>query len=71
MQMSSPVFLVIGLADGRFCGWNLQNNTFDYMAAHNSAVTAMSTAIISNQLYLMSGDSNGVVRVFNANNFNI
>lgn len=71
MQLSSPVFLVIGLHDGRFCGWNLQSNTFDYMLAHSHPVTAMSSAVIQNQLFLMSGDSQGFIKVFNANNFQI
>jgi hypothetical protein len=69
MQLSNPVFLVIGLFDGRFCGWNLQNNTFDYLPAHNCAVTVMSTTTILNQIYLMSGDQNGAVKVFNTKEF--
>ena len=34
MELTSPTFLVMGLGDGRFCGWNLATNSFDYIIAH-------------------------------------
>jgi hypothetical protein len=32
--MANPSFLLIGLENGNFAGWNLGNNTLDALSAH-------------------------------------
>jgi len=66
MQLASPVFLIIGLANGQFRGWNISANSFDYVQHHTVAVTAMTTCNIANELYIISGDQSGAVKVFKA-----
>ena len=65
MELTSPTFLVMGLGDGRFCGWNLSTNSFDYIIAHQSPVTAM---IFSPNL-LLSGDSTGKIKIYDTTSF--
>ena len=37
MQMTNPTFLLIGLENGHFAGWNLTTNSLDYLPAHEGA----------------------------------
>lgn len=60
LQMTSPTFLVAGLLDGSFAGWNLENNQFNVFKAHDFAVTSLH----QHQTFLVSGDSSGVIKVF-------
>jgi len=39
--MTKPDFLVIGLNNGLFSGWNLAKNSFDDLQAHSTPVQAL------------------------------
>jgi len=65
MELTSPTFIVMGLGDGRFCGWNIATNSFDYIIAHQSPVTAMT---FSPNL-LLSGDSTGKIKIYDTTNY--
>lgn len=54
-----------GLDDGSFCGWDLVANTFNLIQPHQASVTALT--VFKN--YLLSGDSSGIVKVFNLSDF--
>ena len=41
LQMTKPDFLVIGLNNGLFSGWNLAHNSFDDLQAHSTPVQAL------------------------------
>lgn len=65
MEFTNPSLLVMGLGDGRFCGWNLATNSFDYIIAHQSPVTAMN---FSPNL-LISGDNTGQIKIYDTTSF--
>lgn len=56
LQMAKPDFLVIGLSNGQFCGWNLAANSFDQLQAHGSSVNALHFA----DKMLISGAANDI-----------
>ena len=62
--MASETFLIVGLQNGTFQGWNLTTNSFDGMAAHAQSVTALTKY----QNYLLSGSSDGEIKVRDINN---
>ena len=41
LKMMSETFLVVGLQNGSFQGWNLSLNSFDVLPAHPQSVTSM------------------------------
>jgi len=58
--MANPSFLLIGLDNGSFAGWNLGNNTLDALSAHQGP----NSGIIYLQKFdnfVISGDRNGRV----------
>lgn len=57
LQMLNPTFLIIGLENGTYHGWNLANNAFDSILAHQKGVTAITK--VDN--FLLSGDREGVI----------
>jgi WD40 repeat protein len=63
--MTSPTFLIAGLDNGGFCGWDLTTNTFNEIKPHNAPITCLSVF----RTYLLSGDASGVVKVFNIGDF--
>ena len=67
MQLTSPTFIVAGLSNGCFAGWNLQTNQMDEFKAHEYPVTSLHL----HQTFLVSGDSNGIVKVFDTSNFSV
>ena len=63
--MTSDTFLVIGLQNGSFMGWNLSQNTFDGIPAHSQAVTAM----YKHLNFLVSGDAAGEIKIRDCENY--
>lgn len=62
--MMNPSFAIIGLDNGSYHGWNLSNNTFDSIPAHQKGVTAL----FRYDNYLLSGDREGGIQVRDINN---
>lgn len=54
----------MGLDNGKYCGWNLTNNTLDHIEAHNQGVSA----IIRRDQSLISGHLDGQVQFRNIPN---
>ena len=57
--MATDSFLIAGLENGQFLGWNLANNGQDMLSAHQNAVTCLK----KHGGFLISGDSFGNVHV--------
>lgn len=57
LQMTSETFLVIGLENGTFSGWNLVSNAFDILQAHQSPVRSL----ILHDKFLISGDATDII----------
>ena len=65
--MTSETFLVAGLYNGTFQGWNLTTNSIDVLTAHTQAVTSL----YNHQNYIISGSTDGEIKVRDiANGFN-
>ena len=41
MQLTSPLYLVVGLSDGTFAGWDLSSDQISILPAHMSPITCM------------------------------
>jgi WD40 repeat protein len=60
MQLTSPTYLVVGLSDGTFAGWDLQSDQISILPAHNSPITS----IMLHDQFLVSGDASGILKMF-------
>lgn len=65
LKMTSETFLIIGLQNGTFQGWNLEKNSFDTLPAHTQSVTALH----KHANFLVSGDATGEIKVWDVSNF--
>jgi hypothetical protein len=61
--MMSPTFLIIGLENGTYHGWNLSNNSFDSIPAHTKGVTTLTKF----ENFLISGDREGNIQIRDIN----
>ena len=55
MKLVNPSFLLIGLDNGSFAGWNPSTNGVDYLPAHQGANSSITTLNIFEQ-FAFSGD---------------
>ena len=71
LLQTTPLFIVVGLENGELWGWNLLDKTFSQMQPkpHLVAVTALELCTIGGKSYMLSGDRNGLVKVFDTTNY--
>ena len=68
LKLTSETFLIVGLQNGNFQGWNLTDNGISTLPAHPQSVDSL----FKHHNYLISGDAGGEIKVFDhANSFNL
>lgn len=61
--------VIAGLENGSFAGWDLTTNAVNYKQAHGSAITCMYLHTKDNLSVLVTGDAQGIVKVFDTASF--
>lgn len=67
LKMINSTVIVAGLANGQIFAWDLSNNQCNFIPMSNVEITALQIF----QSYLIVGDANGVIKVFNCGDLSL